>query len=181
MAPLNTLQTIEASVWQELAAAALDKGHAWRCAVLATIDGDSADARSVVLREVDATQRELIIFTDARSAKVAQLQAHPRATLVLWSPTLLWQLRLRVLLAIETSGLALSSRWASLQFSPAANDYLARLAPGTPLAEARVERDSREHFAVLTAKVNAIDWLEINPAGHRRALFDDQGARWLVP
>jgi hypothetical protein len=29
--------------------------------------------------------------------------------------------------------------------------------------------------------VAAVDWLELHADGHRRAAFDDQGARWLVP
>ena len=181
MPPLPTLQAIEASIWRELAAAVLEKGHAFRTAVLATRDADGADARTVVLREVDAIARELIFFSDARSPKAAQLQAHSLGTLVLWSAPLSWQLRLRVQLTLETSGLAVSSRWARLQFTAAAQDYLSHLAPGTALTEAKVERGSREHFAVVTAQVLGLDWLELSPSGHRRASFDAQGARWLVP
>ena len=181
MPPLPTLQAIEALIWRELAAAALEKGHAFRTAVLATRDGESADARTVVLREVDADAHELIFLSDARSAKAAQLQAHSLGTLVLWSAPLSWQLRLRVQLTLETSGLKVSSRWARLQFTAAAQDYLSHLAPGTALADAKVERGSREHFAVVTARVLVVDWLELSAGGHRRASFDEQGARWLVP
>jgi pyridoxamine 5'-phosphate oxidase len=181
MAPLQTLEHIEATIWQELVQAVRDKGHAWRVGVLATSDGTLADARSVVLREADAARRELLFFSDARSPKVSQLQAHPLGTLVLWSPALSWQLRLRVSLSAQTSGLAVSSRWARLQFSAAAQDYMSHQAPGSVASAATVERGSREYFAVLTAKVLGIDWLEIDPGGHRRAAFDEQGARWLVP
>ena len=181
MATLPTLQAIEASIWRELAAAVLEKGHAFRTAVLATRDGDGADARTVVLREVDTDARELVFFSDARSPKAAQLQAQSLGTLVLWSAPLSWQLRLRVQLTLETSGLKVSSRWARLQFTAAAQDYMSHLAPGTALADAKVERGSREHFAAVTAQVLGVDWLELSASGHRRAGFDHQGARWLVP
>jgi hypothetical protein len=178
---LATLDAIEARVWAELAAAPQDKQHGWRLAVLATVDGDHADARSVVLRDVDAASRSLVFYTDARSPKVRQFEAHPHGTVVLWSQPLGWQLRLRVSLALEASGLAVSSRWARLKMTPAAHDYLSPLPPGSPLERPQVERGSREHFAVVTATIASIDWLELHPEGQRRALFDAGGRRWLAP
>jgi pyridoxamine 5'-phosphate oxidase len=180
---LATLAEVEAAVWQELVRASQDKHHAWRLPVLATADAGVPDARTVVLREVQPEQQELLIYTDARSPKVRQLQAQPTGVLVMWSAALSWQLRLRVNLALETSGLRLSSRWARLGMSAAANDYLAPLPPGTAIGQPLVPaRDSRNHFALITARVVALDWLELSPSGHRRALFGDQeGARWVTP
>jgi hypothetical protein len=40
---------------------------------------------------------------------------------------------------------------------------------------------SRECFAVVTAQVQSLDWLELHAEGHRRARFESQGARWLQP
>jgi pyridoxamine 5'-phosphate oxidase len=181
---LATLDEIEAAVAQELAAAVRHKGHPWRVGVLATTDGDIADARSVVLREWDAAHRTLLIYTDARSPKVAQLTAHPLGTLVLWSGTLGWQLRLRVKLELQTAGLAVSSRWARLKMTPAAHDYLSPLPPGTAMENRQGPapmRESRSHFAVMVARVEATDWLELHAEGHRRARFDNHGARWVAP
>ena len=182
---LERLQDIESAVWRELARAVKGPGHAWRVAVLATRDAEGADARSVVLRELDVEARQLLIYTDARSPKLGQLAAHPSGTLVLWSSELGWQLRLSVTLEAETSGLRLSSRWALLKLTPAAQDYLSPLPPGSHLdapAGAPVpERDSREHFALITASVTAVDWLELHAKGHRRARFDASGAVWLTP
>jgi hypothetical protein len=42
-------------------------------------------------------------------------------------------------------------------------------------------RESRGHFAVVTAQVLTTDWLELHAEGHRRALFDAEGRRWLAP
>ena len=110
--------------------------------------------------------------------------------LVLWSPALGWQLRLRVALSLETSGLRVSSRWAKLKLTPAAQDYLSPMAPGTALNPSTPgtaldapapERQSREHFAVLAAQVQSVDWLELHAQGHRRALFSAAGAAWITP
>jgi hypothetical protein len=186
---LQTLADIEHALWQELTRAPHDKHHEWRTPVLATVDGNTADARTVVLREVDASAATLLFYSDARAGKLAQLQAAPLGTLVLWSRRLSWQLRLRVALSADTDGLAVAARWAQLRLSPAAQDYLSPLPPGAeanPPSEAmaaalRTAPPERGHFAVLRARVLSTDWLELHRDGHRRARFDADGARWLVP
>jgi pyridoxamine 5'-phosphate oxidase len=175
-----TLQEVEAAAWDQLAACVRDRQHAWRTPVLATIDGEAADGRAVVLREVDATAKTLLIYTDARAGKARQLRSNPLATLVFWSADIGWQLRCRVRLSIEDEGLAVSSRWAAIQFSPAAHDYLSPQAPGSPL-DTPPTTVARGHFAVITATVVALDWLELHREGHRRAMFGDGPARWVQP
>jgi pyridoxamine 5'-phosphate oxidase len=155
--------------------------HEWRVAVLATLDDGQADARSIVLREVDAPERRLVFYTDARSPKVRQIEASPQGTLIFYSQELGWQLRMQVRLAVETSGLAVSSRWARLQTSAGARDYLAAAAPGSPLDAPLADLGVRAHFAMIEAMAETIDWLELHPAGHRRAVFGGHGARWVQP
>ncbi|WP_128003267.1 pyridoxamine 5'-phosphate oxidase family protein [Piscinibacter defluvii] len=181
---LTTLEEVESAVWRELAACATDKAHPWRTAVLATVDGERADARLVVIREVDARQKQLLFYTDERAGKVRQLLNRPLGTMVMWSQPLGWQLRCRVRLAVEMSGLAASSRWARIKLSPAAQDYLSPLPPGAPLdalAPPTHGTVKRDYFAVIDATVDAVDWLELHAQGHRRAIFDGQGARWVQP
>ena len=202
---LSTLPEIHAACWQQLALAAEQREHPWRLMALATVAGlpapandaldaddgtpateaspASAELRNVVLREVDAEAQALVFFTDARSPKVAQLQAAPLASLLVWSAALGWQLRLRVRLDVEFDGLMVSSRWARLKMRPAAQDYLSPLPPGTPLGQPVPERSSRGYFAVVSATVLAMDWLELRAEGQRRALFEAGGqtAQWLTP
>lgn len=180
---LESLAAIEAAVWHELAGCVANKTHPWRTPVLATIDGDRADARTVVLREVDARTKQLLIYTDERAGKVHQLLNHPHGTLVMWSPALGWQLRCRVRLALEMSGLAASSRWARIRLSPAAQDYLSPLPPGAPLQGPAPAHPpvTRAYFAVVDATVESLDWLELHADGHRRAIFDGRSARWVQP
>ena len=184
---LVSLDDIRSAIWRELQWAIEGRRHAWRTPVLATatvIDGEPAvDARTVVLRELDAETGSLVIFTDARSHKAHQLKRHPRGSLVMWSAELGWQLRCRVSLSLAEDGLAVSSRWSRLRLSAAAQDYLSPLAPGTPLDPSLKPGGlaPREAFAVITAVIEHIDWLELHPQGHRRAEFTANGARWLQP
>jgi hypothetical protein len=178
---LLELTQIESAVWDELAAAAEVPAHEWRVGVLATTDGHVGLGRSVVLRGLDREARELVFYTDSRSPKAQQIAAHPRGTLVFWSRTRGWQLRVRLTLAVEVEGLAVSSRWATLKMTPAAQDYLSPLAPGSPIEHPAPERGTRDHFALVRGEIESIDWLELGEAGQRRALFDRSGARWLQP
>lgn len=197
----SSLTELETAVWRELARAPRDKHHEWRNLVLATTDGEVGDARTVVLREVDAQSKRLMVFTDQRSAKVQQMLDHPQGTLVMWSARLGWQLRCRVTLTVEFSGLAVSSRWARVMLSPAAQDYLSPLPPGAALtqkaspsndgtstdavppddAHARLQTvdHPRAHFAVVHAQVQSLDWLELRANGHRRALLTGTDSRWI--
>ena len=156
-ARIESLGLIERTLWTELAQATHERGHPWRVLALATVEdsaqGPRAAARNVVVREVHGTARQLLFYTDTRSPKVLQMHHHPQGTLLAWSATLSWQLRLEVSLSVADSGLDVSSRWARVKLSPSAQDYLAALPPGTPVDRYEPERGSREHFAVVTAQV----------------------------
>jgi hypothetical protein len=178
---IESLRLIELSCWQQLERAAAQRDHPWRTMAMATTDGQIADVRSVILREVDAATRTLMFYTDVRSAKVEQLTSHPVGTVLAWSTELGWQLRLRCRFEIDHGGLAASSRWARLKLTPAAQDYLSPLAPGSMISSFDAPRAPRECFALILAQVEAVDWLELHADGHRRAAFDVRGSRWLQP
>jgi pyridoxamine 5'-phosphate oxidase len=64
--------------------------------VLATVGVDGPpQARTFVLRHVDAELGQLKIFTDSRSPKVKEFAANPQTLLMFWSMRLRWQLRVR--------------------------------------------------------------------------------------
>lgn len=178
---VDALNLIEAACWNELERAAHEREHEWRLMALATADGSAPDLRTVVLRECDRTVRQLTFYTDARSPKVAQIVRMPQGTLLVWSRRLGWQLRMRCHLVIETDGQAVSARWARLKMTPSAQDYLSPLPPGTPIEHPGLERGTREHFAVVHARIATIDWLELHDGGHRRARFSAAGPSWLHP
>ena len=179
------------ALWAELVRAAGTRGHPWRQPVLATsCPVRGAQARTVVLRDVDPAARVLIVYTDTRTPKVAQLAHDPRAQIVCWSAVLGWQLRLGCVVTSESDGLDVTSRWAMLRHTRAAQDYLSPLAPGSVLSAPGDATESapgavRGTFTLLRAQVLEMDWLSLDTDGHRRAVFDYRdaapAARWLVP
>jgi pyridoxamine 5'-phosphate oxidase len=88
---------------------------------------------------------------------------------------------MQVRLHVETSGLAVSSRWARLQTTAGARDYQSVAAPGRPLDPPLSELVVRGHFAMIEAMAETVDWLELRPEGHRRAVLGSRGSRWVQP
>jgi pyridoxamine 5'-phosphate oxidase len=185
------LRAQDTALWAELVRAVGLREHPWRHPVLATTCATrGAQARTVVLREADPADRVLTVYTDTRTPKVAQLGHDPRAQIVCWSAALGWQLRLSCMVTRETDGLGVTSRWATLRHTRAAQDYLSPLAPGSALSAPGDAPETgpgavRGTFTLLRARVLEMDWLALDPAGHRRAVFDYRDAapfaRWLVP
>lgn len=187
---LLTPQEIRPQIWKELSRASLDRHHEWRTPVLASTDADGLpDARTVVLRQVDAVAGQLTFYTDSRSPKVLQLHAQAQAMLVFWSARLGWQLRVRVACKVITAGPEVEALWHGVKQSAAAGDYLSPLPPGavltqgssTPNAETTDGLTSVHNFAVLRAQVLQIDWLELSREGHRRAQLSATHWEWLTP
>ena len=71
----------------------------------------------MVLRAANATQQTLTAFTDHRSAKACELAHHPKALFVLWSERLKWQLRVRALVTVQTSGPEVDAVWLGQMLS----------------------------------------------------------------
>jgi pyridoxamine 5'-phosphate oxidase len=166
----------------ELGRALVERAHGWRTPVLATVDAQGhPDARTVVLREFDPVGQTLCVYTDRRSPKLRQIAAQPRASLVFWSRELSWQLRVAARLDIEVDTPRVDSVWARLSTTPAARDYLSPAAPGEPLHAAPPGGADGHHLAILVARIDVIDWLELGRDRHRRAVFDASGASWRTP
>lgn len=183
---LETESEIQHQIWKELGRATQDRHHAWRTPVLATtsIDG-GVNARTVVLRLVDTEASRFQIYTDARSCKVQELSSQPSAVFVFWSARLKWQLRAKVHVTLQTSGPQVDRLWSQVKQTPSATDYLSQLPPGVGIDSSHQSDDSSvtsaNHFALLTAQVLELDWLELSSLGHRRARITHDSWEWLVP
>jgi pyridoxamine 5'-phosphate oxidase len=190
---LHSPDEIGQQIWKELARACVDRHHEWRTPVLATTGpGGEANARTVVLRTANANSCVLEVYTDSRSAKVAELVSHPNAMLVFWSTRLKWQLRVRASIAVLAEGPHVQAVWQRVKLSASAGDYVSTTTPGAALqtnsdALAANASDPRSYFSILQAQVTEIDWLELARTGHRRAKIkgdcngQGDGWSWLTP
>ncbi|WP_108484018.1 pyridoxamine 5'-phosphate oxidase family protein [Oceaniglobus ichthyenteri] len=170
-------------VWEELARVKHDRDAPCRLATLAT-NGPWPEARMVVLRDADERRRCVDIYSDTRAAKVAQLRADPRATLLFWLPEAGFQIRLRGRFSVLTVDEA-EPQWQRLG-DGGRRAYGGQPAPATPIESPEQHRttSSRDNFAVLRGAVKEIETLHLG-AVHRRARFTlgEDGFRpeWIAP
>ena len=173
-----------------LAEGAADPASLWHNPTLVTLGADGTpQARIVVLRRFDLASRQIETHTDARSAKYAELQAHPAASLHGWDGARRVQLRLTGDVALHTGGRVADAAWAALRPQSRAT-YRVVPGPGTvlraPDAIGEIDEDAaRAVFCVLRLTFGTLEYLRLGQGSHRRARFGWAGERrtamWLVP
>ena len=192
--------TLERS-WRLLEAAVADPTSPARTPVLISVDADGlAQGRTVVLRDFNRQQRQLKVYTDVRSAKVAQLRAQPNCTLVGYQPDPMIQLRLNTRAVIHHDNELTRDAWTVMP-GPNRCNYLTDPDPGSlsveptdgrPVITAESVPTQKEneiaysHFSVIVFTVNELEWLYLPRRGHRRAQFiwdeaDSLQSHWLIP
>ena len=187
--------------WRLLEEAIGDPTSPVRTPVLISISTDGlAQGRTVVLRGFNRQQRQLTIYTDARSAKVAQLRAQPTCTLVAYQPNPMMQLRLSTNAIVNHNNEITHEAWAVMP-GPNRCNYLTDPDPGSisgqptdgrPVINAESVPTNNEnkiaysHFSVIVFTINELEWLYLPRRGHRRAQFiwdeaNSLQSDWLIP
>ena len=192
-----TLDGVKALAAAMLEEAAKNPSSPLRKPALATVSASGAPAvRTVILRSADLAARRLGIFTDARSRKVADLEAEPRAELLFFDPACDIQLRLAGRAEIRIGD---EAAWESAA-PPSRRAYLVTAPPGTVSVEPvsglpsdiagiipSLERmeEGRVNFAYIEFTLDEADIVVLSRAGNRRARIryraHGEHAEWLVP
>lgn len=152
-----------------------------------------------MLREFRAKNRELTIHTDVRTPKIEEMRRTPAAQCVFWDQTRDLQLRLSGKVSVHAGdelarkaweGVDLAGRFSYLTTSPPSSE-IGRPTSGREAMDGRLPTLEEaaigwDNFAVLVLRLDEIDWVLLDNAGHRRARFkfDSQGlvaATWLIP
>ncbi len=203
--PINdpALANLEQQSWQYLALALKPEndasaGAGFKTMVIASHTPTGADARMVVLRQVDVTRKYVWFHTDARSEKVLQFEAFPIATLLFWDQTLQIQLRLSVETRLHTDDDMADTHWQTV-WAGGRKMYLSDYQPGTELQKAypgfpehlgeglpsaEESEAGRKNFAVIECRVLAMDYLHLSRGGQTRACFQyepESKMTWLAP
>jgi hypothetical protein len=165
---------------------------------IATNTPEGADARTVVLRQVESVRRYVWFHTDARADKVIQLEAFPRATLLFWDEKSQTQLRLVTETRLHIDDHIADEHWKKLWVG-GRKTYLSELKPGSEQPDPYPgfpaylgedlpsEADSeagRKNFAVIECRVLSMEYLHLGRGGQTRALFQYEPERkltWLAP
>lgn len=180
--------------WAMIARGVSDRKSAFHTPVVATVGQDGEpDVRTVVLRAADLDRWTVRFHTDRRSTKVAALRGSPRIAMHFYCARSKIQLRLRGLATLHSDDATADLAWRNSRPMSRAC-YAQSHAPGAALEEPAVgtvphtegEAFGRSNFVAVETAVRQLEWLYLDVAGHRRALFvrDAEGritSRWIAP
>ena len=163
--------------WLDSLRSDLDRAPGPRVATLATVDGTTAEARSVVVRHI-ADDGSLAFTSDGRSDKNRQLRANPSATLVFWLPLAKRQFRLAGHVTIvPPDDPRRPTQWARM--TDGARSMFLWPPPGDPRDDAidfasavPAETPVPPSFEVLVFTPARVELLDLTSTPHRRT-------RWL--
>ena len=196
---VSTLDDVLNLSWKLLHKGVGNHRHPFYRPVLATMDGNKPEVRTVILRSFSEKERILICHCDARTSKVTQIQANPNVSWLFYHPKKWIQLRLSGTASIHQDDKIAETQWANVRRTTRIN-YCAEIPPGSPTEKPTSGLpeflknsaskildcpDARQNFAAIVCRFDQMDWLMLALTGHLRARFHWQDNRidasWVIP
>ncbi|MGD9301345.1 MAG: pyridoxamine 5'-phosphate oxidase family protein [Desulfobacterales bacterium] len=195
----DTLDGVLKEIWKMLDRGAANYHDPFHWPVLGTTGKEGPQMRCVIFREFSLPDRILVCHTDARAAKVREISEDLNVSWLFYHPKRKVQLRISGHATLHVDDHFADRQWAATKLSSRLN-YCATAPPGTPLESPSSglpefllnkvpnlfeTEKGRQHFAAISCRIDAIDWVVLRVLGNRRARFewDEAGlnARWLIP
>jgi hypothetical protein len=183
----HDLEAIRRLCIGQLARGIQQKNHPFREVAMSTA-ADIPNIRMVVLRKLEQTPLSILVYTDSRSDKIAELKANPHATFLFWHPTSKFQLKLKTKVVTHHKDKIAIEHYKAIG-ERGRESYNTEQAPGSAIdAEKAPETllkekfDDRE-FCVLECIVFEMEALQLRREGHIRALFSLESGEqnFIVP
>ena len=187
----NNPDDIFSSQWNQLELAVKEAKHNYHLFTLSTIDRDSSDIRTVVLRSVNKKDHTISFHTDIRSPKFKQITRNPNVSVLFYDVQARTQIRMVGTASICGDEDMLKSLWERLS-KESKECYMGEIAPSGPLhGRTTINKiketnpdDGYNNFARVTVHVSKMDVLLLHHLGHRRIEFKLSGKRpvhqWLA-
>lgn len=186
------LDTIYGQIWNSIRLGASPARSPFTMWQLASIGLDGKpQIRSLVLRGADEAANTLSFHTDQRSAKIAELQGEPNVALASLDLESYIQLRINGTAHISDDADEMDAMWRQARPHTLIL-YQNPLPPGMAIDDPRDGQpqtpgatDGFENFALVHIRISSIEYLDISPGNHRRALFTLSAAgrlsQWIAP
>ncbi len=194
------LQNLEKDCWNRLLNGSLRYKDAFHNMVVGNVNEEGVNLRTVVLRKVSTSKKELSFNTDVRCGKWQDLGKQNRISFLFYDAAANLQIRLSGTATLhQTDGIA-AEAWAVTKMG-SRKSYLAQPGPSTiiPLPASGLStilettdptpeesENGRQNFGVIVSKIHWMEWLWLSSKGHRRAVFTNTGngsgsQNWLIP
>ena len=142
--------------------------------------------RNLVIRSASQDRAEIRLYTDLRSAKVAEIGADPRISVVSTDFDNNLQIRFEGTASIISEGPQKRAAWKDCH-EHSLILYRNPLPPGTaihhpneghPKTEVSDTSDGFDNFCLVVISIKNIDWLDLSDQGHERAIFIRESSAW---
>lgn len=191
------LPDLEKDCWDRLVTAAVKSRTPFHTPSIATLHQGEVSLRTVVLRKTLPTERELRFHTDVRSPKWQELSINPSISALFYDAVDRIQLRVKGNAILHQTNEITAEAWQKTTLSSRCC-YLTEHSPSSfsAISTSGLSEDIENenftlaesekgysNFGIVSIHVQSIDWLWLNHAGHRRALFDyeKESFHWMVP
>lgn len=192
-----SLSDVEKDCWKRLVNGAVKGRDPFHLPAVANFIDGEISLRTVVLRKALPEDRELRFHTDIRSPKWIALQVNPTISALFYDAASRIQLRVKGKAVLYFNDTITSEAWEKTNLS-SRRCYLTPFTPSdfsdipTSGLSPQIEQEEfsleeseagKENFGVVGIKVDSIDWVWLNHAGHRRAYFDYVKGEynWMIP
>ncbi len=192
-----SLEDLEKDCWLRLVNGAIKSRDPFHTPCVATIDSGGVNMRTVVLRKVLPTVRELRFHTDIRSKKWKELTINNSISALFYDASSRIQLRVKGKAVLHFNNDITEEAWSKTALS-SRRCYLTNESPSsfssipTSGLTEKIEQENftleesevgKQHFGIVAIQVESIEWLWLHHAGHRRALFNYalDSYSWMIP
>ena len=179
------LSDLEKDCWTRFVNGAVKGRDPFHLPAVANFSDGDISLRTVVLRKALPEERELRFHTDTRSPKWKALQVNPAISALFYDASARIQLRVKGKAILYFNDAVTADAWEKTNLS-SRRCYLTPFTPSdfsdmpTSGLPPHIEQEEftleesevgKENFGVVGIKVESIDWVWLNHAGHRRAFF----------
>ena len=187
----NNPSDIYSNQWEQLKLAVKDPKHNYHLFALSTIDTNSPNIRTVVLRNVNENEHLISFHTDIRSPKFTQITKNPNVSGLFYDIQSRTQIRMTGTASICGDENILRFLWDKLS-KESKKCYMGEIAPSHPLNEEtiinKLERNDPDQGYINFTRVNIsvlkMEVLLLHHLGHRRIEFNldnnENDHRWLA-
>lgn len=179
----NNLHEIEKQIWLLLQESVKTAKSAFHQGIIATINNDFPEQRTVVLRNINLEEKTLRFHTDIRSEKINHLRQNDALSWLFYDAELKLQLRIYTKATIHHANDITDKAWESSRLA-SKMCYTTQAKSGSILSEPEIidvnKKDIEQelldfaynNFCVIETKAFAMDFVFLNAKGNKRGFFD---------
>ena len=166
----------ELKIWDLLAQGVVNKKSKFHTPTLSTINSNTINSRTIILRKVDNKTKMLFFYSDSRSRKVLNIIKNNNVTVHLYEPRFKLQVQLYGHAKIENNSEKTKNIWSSLN-SFSKKNYLSALSPGEKIDnfdDLKYNTDNEEafyNFSLIYFKVSKLECLQLSDIKNLRVEF----------